>query len=300
MKIGVFFSRTGRETAKKLMSVIQPIGGVELHGYQIGKNWEEVDGQEMTYHLRQFDFTLIVTGDSHRVSDLGSWVFMLIGYVMGRDGVVCMYATQPLSIQGMYKHIPVFYGEDELVSFIKEEKQIWAQDKTLLTAKQRLADLGLGLNEEALAQKVVKGERDIVQDYLTIGFSPDARDPAGSPLLVLAIRNGHDALAKSLLEWGAGVNVMSEDRGNTPLMEAAVRGSVTLMEQFISAGAELDVQSKNGQTALMLSVGEGHIPAAICLIKAGADPDISDQLGMTAKKYAALFNHQAVLEAIQG
>jgi hypothetical protein len=159
--------------------------------------------------------------------------------------------------------------------------------------------MGLGIAEDVFAGCVEEGAVDPTKNFLRIGFSPDSRDVRGVPILSLAIRNRHRELIDLLLEKGANVNAVSHDRGNSPLMEAAVRGDLGSVERLLDAGADTDLQSKNGQTSLMLAVGEGFTSVARLLLEHNADTSPVDQLGMTAGKYAELFKHTEMAELIR-
>jgi hypothetical protein len=81
-------------------------------------------------------------------------------------------------------------------------------------------------------------------------------------------------------------------------MDAAVAGELPLVDALLDAGAEVNLQSKNGQTALMLAVGEGQAESVRELLDRGAEIRIKDNLGMTAMKYAELFKYPAIIKML--
>ena len=119
------------------------------------------------------------------------------------------------------------------------------------------------------------------------------------PLLCLAARGKHRAVAEILLQRGAQVDLQSEDRGYSPLMDAAQAGSADLVRLFLERGALPDKSGKDGQTALVVSVGRNDVEVARLLVSGGADPDLSDKLGLSARKYAALFKNSAMLSLFE-
>jgi uncharacterized protein len=127
------------------------------------------------------------------------------------------------------------------------------------------------------------------------GFHPDTRDKHGVPLLCLAARGKHLAVAQILLARGAKVDLQAEDRGYSPLMDAAQAGAAELVKLFLDHGASPDLKGKDGQTALVVSVGRNDVDVARFLVSGGADPDLADKLGLSARKYAALFKNPAML-----
>ena len=61
-------------------------------------------------------------------------------------------------------------------------------------------------------------------------------------------------------------------------MRAAMGGHTATVEALIKAGANLDLQTKNGNTALIVAAREGHTATAEALIKAGANLDLQDRV----------------------
>lgn len=299
MRLGLFFSKEEKDVAESLIDGLRDLKQCQVHAYQIEPGWAESDGQELQFHFSRTDLFVLVLGERRDPFSLGSWSYLLLGFVMGLDAGMGFFAHKPLTPGSLYKHVPVHYNLKDLRSFVQDEFQIWQQDHRVQQARERLIDQGIGLNEENLARRVELGDSGTVEDFLTIGFSPDSLDPQGTPILVLAARNGHDALVLVLIKRGANPNLPSQDRGNTALMESAMRGALGLGLALYAGGADLDIQSKSGQTALMLAIADGHQDFALHLISHGASLEPVDQLGMTARKYAALFGHQRVLDTIE-
>jgi ankyrin repeat protein len=102
-----------------------------------------------------------------------------------------------------------------------------------------------------------------------------------------------------LIDAGADLNSEAEDRGTTPLMDAAASGHTELIRHLIDLNAELEHMSRDGQTAVVLAVGNGREDAAVVLIQAGANVDTKDKLGMSARKYADLYKLSSILEIIE-
>ncbi|NCN05316.1 MAG: ankyrin repeat domain-containing protein [Spirochaetales bacterium] len=298
MRIGIFFPEQSKEEGESLISELRTALSVKPHGYLMRPDWHSTDGGELEHNLSHFDLLVVLSSGGLKFSESESWIVFVLGYLMGRDLPGCFFETIPQTSGGIGTKIPHFSTLSELREFIQFERNLWIHDQRISQARQRLMDRGLGLTEENLAREVSKGHKEAVEDFLTIGFSVDSVDPQGTPILVLSTRAGFDEIVKILLEYGANVNLPSTDRGNTVLMEAALRGNTELIKIFLSRGAEINTQSKNGQTALMMAIGEGQLLSALSLIYSKADLTLTDQLGMTARKYAALFSHTQVVEAI--
>src|ERR1041384_2322839 len=87
--------------------------------------------------------------------------------------------------------------------------------------------------------------------------------------LFRATVEGNTDMIKSLLSTpGADVNATNE-RGNTPLLEAARYGHEDICRALIAAGANLKAKDKDGKTALMLAVQNDHDQVVRVLKQAG-------------------------------
>jgi ankyrin repeat protein len=87
--------------------------------------------------------------------------------------------------------------------------------------------------------------------------------------LFRATVEGNTDMVKSLLSTpGADVNATNE-RGNTPLLEAARYGHEDICRALIAAGANLKAKDKDGKTALMLAVQNDHDQVVRVLKQAG-------------------------------
>ena len=88
--------------------------------------------------------------------------------------------------------------------------------------------------------------------------------------LFRATVEGNTDMVKSLLSSpGAEVNA-TDERGNTPLLEAARYGHEDICRVLIAAGADVKAKDKDGKTALMLAVQNNHDDVVRVLKQAGA------------------------------
>jgi hypothetical protein len=87
--------------------------------------------------------------------------------------------------------------------------------------------------------------------------------------LFRATREGNTDMVKSLVSSpGADVNA-TDERGSTPLLEAARYGHEDIARVLIAAGADLKAKDKDGKTALMLAVQGDHDEVVRILKQAG-------------------------------
>ncbi len=114
----------------------------------------------------------------------------------------------------------------------------------------------------------------------------------GMTPLLHAVRQGHDAVVRALLDAGAGINQPSASDNTTPLLMAAVNGQFDIALYLLSRGADPNVYSDAG-TGPLFAVLERqwapwahyahpvdyqeqqatHLDALSALLDAGADPN---------------------------
>lgn len=88
--------------------------------------------------------------------------------------------------------------------------------------------------------------------------------------LFQATREGNTDMVKSLVtSQGADVNARDE-RGSTPLIEAARYGHEDICRVLIAAGADVKAKDNDGKTALMLAIQGDHEDVVRVLNQAGA------------------------------
>lgn len=109
------------------------------------------------------------------------------------------------------------------------------------------------------------GDAEVARTLFELGTPIEFADGNGITMLGRAALNNEVAMAKTLIERGANVNVV--DRlGMTPLLWAASMdfGDPAMIELLLKSGAKADARNKDGLTALELARQYGHtevIPA---------------------------------------
>ena len=122
----------------------------------------------------------------------------------------------------------------------------------------------------------------------------NARNNREETALMLAALRGQDALALDLVARGAAIN----KAGWTPLHYAATGGHLRMSAFLLGAGAEVNAESPNGTTPLMMAAQYGTTAAVKALLEAGADPTLKNQLGQTARDFAVRGGRQEVVDLI--
>ena len=178
--------------------------------------------------------------------------------------------------------------------------------------------------------KAVKSDNvRTIQALLQRGFDPNTVNPEGVPALMLAVREpslkvaellaswpktktelrndkdesvlmlaalkGHFSLVQKLVEHDADVN----KPGWTPLHYAASAGHVHILEYLLEHSAYIDAESPNGTTPLMMAAMYGSPEAVKVLIQAGADLSHKNQLGLSAWDFAVRGQRQNSKELIE-
>jgi hypothetical protein len=267
--------------------------GIDAYGLKIHGSWEALERDKVVARVEKAShFLALATATSLDAS----WFSFATGYGYSRDANFALFRLDPSrSFPRYLSGLPVFDGLDELAAYYRTEKVDWLVREERRAARGSLLEMGISVHNESLAQCVSEGDTRAVDLFIKAGFHPDTRDKHGVPLLCLAARGKHRAVVEILLNSGADIDLQSEDRGYSPLMDAAQTGSADLVRLFLEKGAKPDLAGKDGQTALVVSVGRNDVDAVKLLLSGGASPDLSDKLGLTARKYAALFENPAML-----
>ena len=85
----------------------------------------------------------------------------------------------------------------------------------------------------------------------------------------------------------------------TPLIWAACQGRTTLVEFFLSRGANINATDNHDRTALIWAADIGDLETVKCLIKHGADLEKKDlRYKSTALNWAAYQTHPCVVEVL--
>ena len=122
----------------------------------------------------------------------------------------------------------------------------------------------------------------------------EVRSPQDESPLMLAALRGYVDVCLVLMEREADVN----KPGWTPLHYAATGGHVDVMKVLLEHHAYIDAESPNGSTPLMMAAMYGTLEAVQFLISAGADSSIKNELGLTAADFAKQGKKPDSVEAI--
>lgn len=135
-------------------------------------------------------------------------------------------------------------------------------------------------------------------------FNRKAVDPAladqlGRELLsMVAAGNFDDAKIRKLVDDGANLEVIN-DKQQTALHIAAMRGHVTTVQTLIDGGANLYAENQDKATPLFLAIAIAHRPTVKTLLDAGVDPDKGQFRGnLTGLMWAANLGKDEIIEEL--
>lgn len=168
-----------------------------------------------------------------------------------------------------------------------------------------------------------------VYALLNRGFDPNTSDEQGRPALLLALQVPSLKVAEALIRIRQTKVELRNDKDESPLMLAALRGERTLVELLIWRDADvnktgwtplhyaasgghaaiaqilldhsayIDAESPNGTTPLMMAAMYGSPDVVQLLLAQGADRDLKNQLGMTALDFAKQGSRKDAIELLQ-
>jgi len=174
---------------------------------------------------------------------------------------------------------------------------------------------------DALWIASAKGQRKILEKLLGKAQGDDRLPKSLDVALRASVLGGHADLIPLLLAAGADINSRDES-SQTPLMFAAIRGLegawelqikkeyparpgrpktdwLRIVETLAKAGADLNLQTKDGITALMAAAARGNFEICRFLVDSGANVNLEHTKGMTALALANAAGHQAIAELLR-
>ena len=175
---------------------------------------------------------------------------------------------------------------------------------------------------------VKRDDAQTAQQLLVRGFDANTLDPQRQNGLSMAIREPSPKVAQVLIDWPkTDLNILSA-QGESPLMLAALKGQLELVEKMVKKGADvnktgwtplhyaastgqvkiislllenhayIDAESPNGSTPLMMASMYGTVAAVKLLLEEGADPLLKNQQGLSALQFAQRANRPDAAEVL--
>lgn len=155
-----------------------------------------------------------------------------------------------------------------------------AASRNQMDTVKRLLRHGAGVNirqpdgRRPLTEAAFRGALDIVQLLLEHGADIDAGGHGNGSALFWATCADQLAVVCHLLSMGCDVD-QPADEGNAPLQQVAANQwpqALSIAQELIQHGADVDRANLTGVTALMRSAASGNIEIAQLLLQSGANP----------------------------
>ncbi|CAK4662212.1 unnamed protein product [Aphanomyces euteiches] len=122
-------------------------------------------------------------------------------------------------------------------------------------------------------EAISNGEMEIVVNMVETGLvDVNVPDRDGDLPLLVAAKKNQIAIVEYLLQMGALVDSVDEN-GWTALQEAALCGAEDIVRTLLKWGADKSIRNREGQHALDIAVQFGHGPVVFVLCE-GHDPTI--------------------------
>lgn len=135
---------------------------------------------------------------------------------------------------------------------------------------------------------------------LSYDGDPNTVNTDGNPLLHIAIQKGVKGtrFVEKLIKAGANVNI-NDKNGNTPLQLASKQGNTFVVKKLIEAGATVNISDKNGNTPLMLASQTGRLNTVKWLLANEADKNYINNAGQTALQLALANNNEEIADLLR-
>ena len=264
-------------------------------------DFQEANLKKIKKQIQDISLCFIYSEQEAALTQLSiSETSLITGYIISQE-VPVITNLSFLSNQTLFTKndvISLSTKEDFAEYFSKKYKSILNIYK-IRSAKKELFARGIPFTPECFGSYIAKNKPEIFNLFISGGMDVNSCDDLGTPMLNIAVRNDHEDIVKYLIDLGADINVSSQDRGYSPVMDAVWKGNTSITELLIKKGANLNTLSKDGQSNLVLAVGADRIPIVKLLVENGADPDVKDQMGMSAYNYATLFRKEKITEILK-
>lgn len=266
-------------------------------------DFETKNLKKVKKHIEDLSLLLIYKNDSNQAAFIENsllTISMFSAHASAKEVLVLTNIKEISDANILSKDSIVYLSKkQEMISYIKKQYQIISDVNAKRLAKKKLLNKGIPFTPDCFGTYIAKNKTQICNLFIQGGIDVDSRDENGTPMLNIAVRNDNEAFVTKLIELGADINVVSEDRGYTPVMDAVWRGNLDITKILVNKGAELNTINKEGQTNLVLAVGADKTDIVKILAKHGADPDIKDQMGMSAYGYATLFRKEKIVQILK-
>jgi len=155
----------------------------------------------------------------------------------------------------------------------------------------------VSFGQKSLFQAVIESNEASVKLQLAEGAEVDVRDEIGKTPLIIAADKGYLPIVQLLIQNGADINAQNNLHW-TALMFAAGKGHFAIVKLLVESGANINFVSKSDYTALILASAAGYADIVDLLLKNGANtsPKKND---LTAQQWAEKLDQHNVLKVFE-
>ena len=150
----------------------------------------------------------------------------------------------------------------------------------------------------ALIHASWKGRLEVVKSLVDAGADVNLKTKGGMTALVSASEQGHKEVVKVLEAVESRKSRDSDPSYMSNLIDHASRGNLRAVRDLIDAGADLNLQDKDGVTALMYASDNNHLKIVRILVGAGANINLKTKDKQTALMGVCWKGHLEVVKAL--
>ena len=263
-------------------------------------SFESASIKKLKKNLKNFASIIVFSETEENISEkILPLFYALCGFASAEKIPLITNISKLSSLPLFTEEVTFVKNLDDFIKTFSVNYEKIANEAKKRLAKNKLLNRGIPFTSDCFGTYIAKNKLEIVEEFLEAGMSVNSRDDTGTPMLNIACRNDNFEFVEMILNLGAELNAISEDRGYTAVMDAVWRGNEKITKFLISKGAELNTINKEGQTNLILAVGANRENLVKILAENGADPDVRDMMGMSAYSYASLFKKERLLEILK-
>ena len=152
--------------------------------------------------------------------------------------------------------------------------------------------------ELALLEAVTTGNNEVVEFLLQLEtVNIDHTNKQGKTALTLACERGHEDIVQNLLSAGANVNIQ-DNKGWTALMLASANAHISIIHMLLQADANPHLKTSMGSNAVMIASYNGNYDVVELLISIGVDYKYQRVDGTNALMLACENGHTQTVELL--
>lgn len=189
----------------------------------------------------------------------------------------------------------VFTSTKDLINCLNEDFPGYLIEEEKRKALLELFERGIPFTPDCFSFHIAKNNEAECQMFFDAGMDVNSRDSAGTPMICVAARSGKKEMIQWLIDHGADIDAVSQDRGYSAVMDAVWKSNREIVDLLVKLGANLNFIGRDGQSVLVLATGTGNTKICEILVRNGADPTITDHMGMSALEYAKLFKKDTLV-----